>query len=237
MKIVKRPYVSLILPVYNETHRLVPGITAAITYLQKQHYAWEIIIVDDGSAVPVKEVLPRKLPVTILRLLENRGKGVAIARGVEAARGTYIVFSDVDFSVNITTLPAILSALSRAPVVIASRRAPGAVIGTHQAILRETAGRLFTYFSNTLLGIRVYDITCGFKGFRRPAARRLFADLVIGRWVFDAEVLWRARRFHMPIIEVPVRWSDKKGTRVHTSDVLRAWADLVKLWVYTRNQP
>jgi len=243
MKSLRQPYFTLILPAYNETRRLVPGLTVAISYLQNQTYQWELIIVDDGSRVPVQEFLKgtpvarrmKKLPVTILRLPKNSGKGAAIARGVAVARGRYIVFSDVDFSVNITMLSQILSALSYAQVVIASRRAPGSVIGTHQPILRETAGRLFTYFSNTLLGLRVYDSTCGFKGFERCAAKRLFHDLVIGGWVFDAEVLWRARHWNMQIAQVPVHWSDKKGTHVHSIDVFHSWVDLFKLWVYTHH--
>jgi dolichyl-phosphate beta-glucosyltransferase len=220
---MQRPHLTLILPVYNETHRLVPGLTAAIAYLQKQTYPWELIIVDDGSRIPVREFL--------------KGTPVAIARGVAVARGTYIVFSDVDFSVDISILPVVLSALSHSPVVIASRRAPDAVIGTHQPILRETAGRLFTYFSNTLLELHVFDSTCGFKGFERRAAKRLFRDLVIGGWVFDAEVLWRARHWGIEIVQVPVHWSDKKGTHVHIPDVFHAWIDLFKLWVHVSTHP
>lgn len=230
---MKRPHVTLILPVYNEDLRLPRGLRLARTYLSRQQYTWEIRVVDDGSVTPARDLIPKThLPVFIHRLDKHRGKGAAIAYGVAQARGKYIVFSDIDFSVKITTLPAILSALSRAPVVIASRRAPGSTIGTHQPVLRETAGRLFTFFSNALLGIRVFDSTCGFKGFERGSAKRLFADLVIGGWVFDTEVIWRARRLHMPIVQIPVHWSDKKGTRVHVADVLHSWADLLKLWVY-----
>ncbi|MCX6793614.1 MAG: glycosyltransferase [Candidatus Gottesmanbacteria bacterium] len=244
MKLLHRPYLTLILPAYNESYRLVPGLTAAIGYLQKQPYRWEIIIVDDGSVVPVTKLLQdqrayrrlRTYPVTVFRLPVNRGKGAAIARGVAAAQGKYIVFSDVDFSVSITMLPLLLSELSRSPVVIGSRRAPGSVIGMHQPILRETAGRIFTYCSNLLLGLRVFDSTCGFKGFERHAAKRLFRGLVIGGWVFDAEILWRARHWHMQIVQIPVHWSDKKGTRVHGKDVIHAWADLLKLWAYTSAQ-
>ena len=241
---VSRPYLSFILPVYDETSRLVQGLSAAISYLQKQRYAWELIIVDDGSYVPVSEFLKttpiqrrlRNMPHTIIRLPRNSGKGIAIREGVRAARGKYIIFSDVDFSVKISVLPHILAGFVRGPVVIASRRAPGSIIATHQPVLRETAGRLFTYVSNVLLGIHVYDITCGFKGFERRAARRLFRDLVIGGWVFDAELLWRARQLGIPIIEVPVRWSDKPGTHVHMRDIVHSWTDLMKFWIYTQKQ-
>lgn len=233
-------YLTLILPVYNETNRLISGLGIALSYLQKQTYQWELIIVDDGSGVPVEKFLKgkpidrtvRKNQVTIIRIDKNGGKGAAIARGVQAARGRYIVFSDIDFSVQITTIPTVLSALSEAPVVIGSRRAPGSVIGTHQPLLRETAGRLFTFWSNILLGLRVYDSTCGFKGFEGRAAKKLFHNLVIGGWVFDAEILWRARHFGMSIVQIPVHWSDKKGTHVHIPDVAHAWVDLIKLWIY-----
>jgi len=241
MKPVRKPLVTLILPVYNEDRRLSSGLRLALAYLSKQPYTWEIRVVDDGSATPAEDIIrtsgiipfrKRRVPLFIHRLGKNRGKGAAIAYGVQRARGKYIVFSDIDFSVKIETLSSLMAALKKSPVVIGSRRAPGSVIGTHQPILRETVGRLFTYFANTLLGLRVFDSTCGFKGFERRAAKRLFGDLVIGRWVFDAEVLWRARHWGMPIVQIPVHWSDKKGTHVHIPDVLRAWIDLFRLWVY-----
>jgi dolichyl-phosphate beta-glucosyltransferase len=226
---MKKPMVSLILPVYNEQARLLPGLRQAVMYLQKQSYPWEIILVDDGSDRPVVIKNPS---VTVMRLVKNSGKGAAIRSGVKSARGKFIIFSDIDFSVPVETIAQMLKALKTSPVVIASRRAPGASLGKHQPIFRETAGRIFTFIANTMLGIRVFDITCGFKGFERRVAKRLFRDLITSRWVFDAEVLWRARRFGMPITEIPVRWSDKKGTHVHFFDVLHAWGDLMKLWIY-----
>jgi hypothetical protein len=54
--------------------------------------------------------------------------------------------------------------------------------------------------------------------------------------VFDAEILWRARHWGIPIVQIPVHWSDKKGTHVNGTDIFHAWIDLLKLWVYTNTQ-
>lgn len=226
---MKKPTVSLILPVYNEEKRLLPGLAQAISYLNKQSYAWEIILVDDGSLVPVRL---KKKGLTIFRLPKNMGKGAAIARGVSLAHGRYIIFSDIDFSVGVGAMQQFLHALRSSPIVIGSRRAPGAVIATHQPFMRETAGRIFTFLSNAVCRVRVRDATCGMKGFRMAAAKNLFARQKISRWVFDTEILFLARKAGIPITELPVVWRDAKGSKVTPMGMVQSIIDLAKIRMY-----
>lgn len=111
-------YLSLIVPVYNERARLVRGVRRIMSYLRKQPYPWECILVDDGSTKPV-----RTLPIIsklsfemggrffVIRLAKNQGKGAAIAAGVQRAKGKYIVFTDIDLSVSIRSLKRVLDVL------------------------------------------------------------------------------------------------------------------------------
>lgn len=232
---------SLIIPAYNETTRLVSGLYLVLSYLTKQHYSWELILVDDGSQTPVTRLLSssstkkilhfplRKLPVSVIRQPKNQGKGTAIARGVESAKGDCIVFCDADQSVPIGHLKTLLQLLRTHDMVIASRRVSGAKIAVHQSWSRETAGRFFTALSNILCATGVADVTCGFKGFRRETARMLFEKSKIARWVFDTEIVFLARKYGINIAEMPVTWSNKAGSKVSLVDNIGSLVDLFRI--------
>jgi len=235
------PHLTFIIPVYNETIRLISGLYMVLSYLKKQRYPWELIIVDDGSTPPVSVLLAqakrrailrydiRKLPVRIVRLPKNSGKGAAVASGVKAARGVYIVFADIDQSVPVTELKPMLRLLPKHPVVIASRRIEGAKTVVHQTYIRETAGRVFTASANMICQTHVSDVTCGFKGFQRNIAKTLFRQSKIGRWVFDAEILFLARRMGFDVYEMPVAWTNKTGSKVRTIDSINSFIDLLHI--------
>ena len=81
-------------------------------------------------------------------------------------------------------------------------------------------GKFFTILSNLILGIRYYDATCGFKGFRREAARELFTRQRLQNWSFDSEILFIARRKGFRVSELPVVWRNDEATKV------RLWKDV-----------
>jgi dolichyl-phosphate beta-glucosyltransferase len=239
----RSPRVSLIIPVYNETVRLVSGLATAVSYLQKQRYSWEIIVIDDGSRIPVTHVLDEAVkkkelrrafvaPVRVIRLEKNLGKGAAVGRGVAEAKGDVIIFSDVDFSVPIHELRVMLNELTRYQMVIASRRLAKSSIVIHQAPLRESAGRIFTVLSNIICDTRAFDVTCGFKGFTRESARKIFSLRRINRWVFDTEIVFLARKHGISLGEMPVAWSHKAGSKVKAFDGVQSFVDLLRIKWY-----
>jgi dolichyl-phosphate beta-glucosyltransferase len=245
----RQPAVSLIIPVYNETVRLISGLYHVLTYLSAARFSWEIIIVDDGSEKPVIKVLKdaknrkilhfplSRLPIYIYRMNNNCGKVKAIRFGVSKSRGRYIVFTDADLSVPINQLAGMLSLLSNYPIVIGSRRLKKSKILIHQSIFREAAGRIFTVLSNVLCAVRVADATCGFKGFQRDAAKHLFAASRIHRWVFDTEIIFLGRKYDYAIFEMPVDWTNKKGSKVRIGDSAQALYDLFRIrWYDARGE-
>jgi dolichyl-phosphate beta-glucosyltransferase len=117
-------------------------------------------------------------------------------------------------------LPGFLAQLrDHYDIAIASRRAPGAVIEIHQPFFRELMGKVFTSLSNLVLGLRHSDVTCGFKGFRRAAARQLFARQRLSNWSFDSEILYLAALKGCRVREIPVAWRNDEATKV------RLWKD------------
>jgi len=231
---IKHPdtvYLSLVIPVYNETVRLKSGLRKVVAYLNSQSYTWEVILVDDGSDIPLQLRVKAKGAERIitLRLPQNMGKGKAIKEGVAAAHGKYIVFTDIDLSVPISEVQTMLQLLKRRNLVIASRRLSNSTIIIHQPWLRESAGRLFTGLSNKLCKTHVADVTCGFKGFTHETANILFPHLRINRWVFDTELIYLARKFNIPVYEMPVGWSNKSGSKVRPLDSFGSFIDLIRI--------
>jgi len=219
---------SLVLPVYNETHRLKTGLKLALNYLKRQSYSWEIIVVDDGSTDASTSGVPRT--VKLIKTSRNFGKGHAIHLGVAASRGDYIIFSDIDFSVPPRFITKFLSALKSADVVIASRRLSQSRIAKHQSYLRETLGQGFTQLSNFILGLHHSDLTCGFKGFRKEIAKNIFSHQSLNRWAFDAEILFLAKKLNYQVIEVPVTWYNDPRTKVNLlPDILNSLISLIQI--------
>jgi len=210
------PHVSLILPVYNESKRIQTGLKAAISYLEKQPYSWEIIVVDDGSTdVNTSGVALDSPEVKLIRTTRNFGKGHAIRVGVEASRGEYIIFSDIDFSVPPEFISPFLTVLKSTDIVIGSRRLRQSHVTQHQHFLRESLGHGFTQIANFILGLHHSDLTCGFKGFKRSVAQDLFRCQKLNRWAFDPEILFLAQKLHYRIHEFPVTWANDPHTKVN----------------------
>lgn len=226
-------HLSLVIPLYNEEKRLALALPAVVTYLKKQRYSSELVLVDDGSRDRTLEKVARivaAVPHQILKSEINKGKGSALKRGILASRGECVVFSDVDFSTPITELPKLLSALRKHEVAIGVRRHKESRVLRHQSAIREYLGHVFTLLTNVIATPGIIDATCGFKGFQRKTAMKLFSKSKIGRWAFDAEVLFLARKYGCSVAQVPVVWSDNQGSKVHmVQDGVLAFADLLKI--------
>jgi dolichyl-phosphate beta-glucosyltransferase len=213
------PVVSLIIPAYNEEKRIGKSLEQIIRFCNAQGYPYEVLVVDDGSRDATVELIRRQFGAHgQLRVIEQPvrgGKGAAVKRGMLEGKGAYLLFSDADLSVPIELLPAFLSRLENScDIAIGSRRAPGAVIEIHQPFFRELMGRVFTWLSNLVLGLRHSDATCGFKGFRRDAAKDLFSRQQLHNWSFDSEILFIARLKGYRVAEIPVSWRNDQATKV-----------------------
>ncbi len=210
---------SVVLPVYDEAHALEATLAELVPRLERLGKSFEIVCVDDGSTDGSWEILKRLAAaderVRIDRLPENRGKGAAVRKGMLAAEGELVVFMDADLSTPLDEMAGFLGALeSGYEVVIGNRRAPGSEITRHQPWIRETLGRGFTVLTRLLLAPGVHDFTCGFKGFHRDAARKIFARSSLNGWAFDAELVVIAHSLGLKLAQVPVAWHDEEGTKV-----------------------
>ena len=230
----QQAYLSVIIPAFNEERRIGKSLDHILTFLRSQPYPSEVIIVDDGSQDRTVEIVNQynsDPAVRIDRQPRNLGKGEAIKRGMLLGTGSYLFFSDADLSVPIETLPTFLSSLEKgSDVAVGSRRRAGAVIEVRQPLYRELMGKVFTQLSNWILSLQVSDFTCGFKGFRREAARELFSRQRLRDWSFDAEILYLAKLQGYHVGEIPVVWRDDRATKVRLGrDVISSFLGLLQI--------
>ncbi len=182
----------------------------------------EIIVVDDGSAdntaAVVKGFAPR-LPLRVISHRRNRGKGAAVRTGVMEAKGDAIVFMDADGATPITELPKMRQALKEAPIAVGNRWMEGSKTERHSR-LRQLSGFVYRQYMG-LFGLGKIDTMCGFKGYRREVARELFSHLLEERWLFDAEVIYKAVKAGYAIKNFPIEWESKDGSKLDTKTLVK----------------
>jgi len=226
--------VSLVVPAFNEERRL-PGTLSRIgDYLRDAgESGWEIVVVDDGSsdrtAEAARESAPAAgVPVEVIVLPRNRGKGAAIRAGVARTRGERVLVSDADLSTPIEEWHRLRDA--GAPVAIGSRALDERMVRRRQAWYRRTLGKLFNRIVRVLSVPGIRDTQCGFKLFDGEAARALFAEARIDRFAWDVEILALARARGLTIAEIPVLWFNSPESKVSVvRDLVPTLRDLLKI--------
>ncbi len=229
------PRLSIVVPAYNEAHRLGEGMRrfgAAVASGAVDLEQTELVVVDDGStdgtaatASALLEGLPHH---RVVRHDLNRGKGAAVRTGIALARGAATAYMDADMAIDPQAIPLLEAGLGGHDVAIGSRALPDSMVESAYA-LRALMGRLFNRLVTSGTGLRLLDTQCGFKAFRTPAARLLFHLVRIDRFAFDVELLARARRLGLLVTEVPVHWKHVPGSTVHPlHDSLTMLADVYR---------
>ena len=230
------PWLSVILPAYNEEVRLAQSLPVILDYLKRQSYTWEIVVVDDGSHDRTSEVATRLLaqvPHKVLRNEPNAGKGESIRRGMLEASGTWRLFSDADLSTPIDELGKFFSRLNREPdadIIIGSRAMAESQLNVRQPFYREFMGRVFNVCVQMLILPGIYDTQCGFKIFSSDAARYIFPRQQLKGFSFDCELLLLARHGGFKILECPVIWKNDTASKVNpVTDSIKMFIDLFRL--------
>jgi dolichyl-phosphate beta-glucosyltransferase len=229
------PFLSVVIPAYNEALRLGATLQAVQEFLASRSYATELILVDDGSTDSTPAVFREfqsRYPARVLRNEPNRGKGFSVRRGVLEARGELVLFSDSDLSAPIEETNKLLAALesSGADAAVGSRALQRHLVGVHQPWHRETAGRIFNLLVRAITGLKIRDTQCGLKVFRRASTRRAFELQRAERFGFDPELLFLIERLGGKIVEVPVRWNDNPATKLRfLHDSASMFLDLLTL--------
>ncbi len=240
----QEPYLSVVIPAYNEAARLPSTLEKVMDYLGRQPYTCEVLVVDDGSedrTASIVEEAATRYPHLILIRNPHRGKGYAVRTGMLAARGRFILYSDADLSAPIEEVEKLLPYLQgKYDVAIGSREGVGAR-RYDEPFYRHLMGRVFNTIVRLIALPRFNDTQCGFKAFRKEAAHTLFRGLhlygdnaadVKGAMVtgFDVEVLYLALKWGYRVKEVPINWYYSKGKNVNPlKDSYRMLRDILRV--------
>ncbi len=229
----ERPFLSLVIPAYNEEQRLPQTLPLAIEWLRAQSFTWEIRVVDDGSADGTRDVvtaLAQDEPRLLLQAEPHRGKGGAVRAGMLASRARYRFLCDADFSMPVEEVQRFLPPyLSDYDIAIGTREGPGAV-RVDEPWSRHVMGRVFNRLVTTVLVPHIEDTQCGFKCFAGDAANDLFERSEIDGFAFDVEVLYLARMAGLRIVEVPITWFYMEASKVKpVRDTLRMVREVLRV--------
>jgi dolichyl-phosphate beta-glucosyltransferase len=226
---------SLVVPAFEESERLPRTLAAVAAALPRLADEVELIVADDGSTDDTAQLAERfaataPLPVRVVRLGRNRGKGAAVAAGVAAARHPLVAFTDADSPYDLESLVPMLAALAggRCDVAIGARDLPESQINRGYGVLRYLSGQTFSLMTKLAIGLPFRDSQCGLKAFRTDAARRLFAMRTVDGFGFDFELLAAAVANGLRVERFPVRLTHDDDSRIAlVRDSLRMTRDLL----------
>jgi dolichyl-phosphate beta-glucosyltransferase len=225
------PFLSIVIPAYNEENRLPTTLEQVFDFLKQQTFMAEVIVVENGShdhTLALAQAYAKQH--TGLRVIQNeqRGKGRAVHRGIQEAHGEYVFLCDADLSMPIVELSKFLPPqLPNLDIAIGSREAPGAV-RYNEPYYRHFTGRVFNTMIHWLVLPGLQDTQCGFKCIRAEVARDILPYQTLMGWAFDVELLYIARHHGYQVVEVPIDWYFNDDSKISVlRDSFRMFLDLL----------
>ena len=236
MSAARRPGgLTIVFPAYNEEANVGAAIAAADAAAARHFDEWEIVVVDDGSrdatAERVLEAKASNPRVELIRLPRNRGYGAAVKTGLQAARMRLVFFTDSDLQFDLEQIPDLLARIDECPVVIGWRR------NRRDHWMREWNAWAWGRLQRLLFGLRVRDIDCAFKLFRREVLEGM--PMRSDGAFISTELLLRAQAAGWKICEVPVDHFPRRAgapTGARLSVILKAFRELAELRRELRGQ-
>ncbi len=227
------PYLSIVIPAYNEEMRLPTSLRQVAAFVEAQPYRAEVLVVDNNSSDQTRSIAASFAAANpFMRVLSEprQGKGAAIRTGMLAARGAFRFICDADLSMPIEDVNRFLPpALEGYDIAIGSREAPGAVRYDEPAY-RHFMGRVFNAIVRLVAVPGFQDTQCGFKMFTAAATEDLFPLQTLDGWSFDVELLHAAQRRGHRIVEVPIHWYYRESSRIHpVRDSIAMFREVLKI--------
>lgn len=228
-----KPFLSVIIPTYNEAKRLPLTLIDVDRHLSAVSYNYEIIVADDGSKDATIDIVKRLHHlIKNLRIIENEknhGKGWVVRQGMLEAKGQWRLFMDADNATTVDQFQKMIPYLSEYQIVIGSRDVKGAKLMPPQPFYKRLLGNVGNLVIQILLLPGLWDTQCGFKCFSEEAAEKIFRLVKTNRWAFDVEALVLGKKFGYKIKEIPVVWVNDIHSKVKSSAYFQFLWEVLKI--------
>ncbi|MDP4249372.1 MAG: glycosyltransferase [Bacteroidota bacterium] len=225
--------VSIIIPVYNGSDLLERHMSPFLTYLDGLPYKTEVVIVDDGSLDrDLTSAYAQRHDLAFFGLDANLGKGAALRKGFELARGNFLLFTDADIPFQYQNIEALIYLLRENPnrLVIGDRTDPLSAYFEKTTLLRNAGSRILSLWVNLFFISSIQDTQCGLKGMGKAVSKKLFGDSCINRFAIDIELIYLAFKNNIPVLKMPVQLRCNDKSSVNTiKDGLKLLQDLRRI--------
>ena len=212
---------SIVIPAYNEAHRLPGNLPKLLTCLDALALpgGFEVIVVveksEDDTVERCRAAAADRSEVQVVQNPVKRGKGYAVRVGMLRSSGDVAFFMDADLSTPLESVGEFLAHFRSHPdtaVLIGNRRHPQSIIGVPQGFLRRKLSDAFNLVVQALILPGCADTQCGFKAFRHDAAQAIFSRQHLDGFSFDLEVPLLAQRLGYVVEDLPVDWCDEPAS-------------------------
>lgn len=203
----RQVYLSLIVPFFNESERIVKTYHVLTDLLDSRLITYELVFVDDGSTDASKALIKKAIEsdknTYIISYKKNKGRGGAIAAGFKSAKGELIGYIDSDLELKPKYIFDCLDKIKNYDGVVVSKYLPKSKVDT--TFIRGIASRLFNLWVKIILGSKVTDHQAGLKVFKGDVVHKVIPLVKDTKWLFDVEFLYYAQKMGFTIGEVPVK--------------------------------
>jgi dolichyl-phosphate beta-glucosyltransferase len=236
----RRPYLSVVVPAYNEAASIRRTFESMRQFLDDQGYTYEVILVSDGddSTPEIAAEIGQSWSNLVINAQRGRhGKGQGLRRGAALAGGEIVGFLDADYKTPIDEVSRLLPWLDQGfDIAIGSRGVGASRIERAQRWYRRVGSRGFAILMHAIVGLTdITDTQCGFKFFNRRAAHEIFSRARIDGYMCDVEYLYLASQLRFRVKEIGIRWSDDGDSRLElVRGNVRNVIDLMRIRFGTR---
>ncbi len=227
-------FLSVIVPVYNEVSLLENHIKKIIEQTEKITNDYEIIIAEDASTDGT-DLISSKLSKENSNIIHlhsdvRLGRGDALNRAFKIARGDVFAYMDVDLATNLIYMSELIKKIEDGYDFSTGSR----VLETNMVNrypIRKLTSKVYNWLCRLFFGIKIYDLQCGFKAFRRKSVLDLIDEVQNKHWFWDTEIFVRGYKKGYRIAEFPVEWKESKKTKVRLhKDIMSMSFNIVKLF-------
>jgi glycosyltransferase involved in cell wall biosynthesis len=215
-----QPSVLVLIPAHNEEFRIGPTLRSYADYV-RQHYPGKcrLVVVVNGCSDHTLEVVQKTAAdydfIGWQVIPDRVGKGGALIEGLRlATQSDLIGYVDADGATGPESFFSLVARAEGADCVVGSRRISGAVIHQLQPTHRQFASKVFHFIVQAFFQMDILDTQCGAKVLRQSAVLQIHDQLLIADMAFDVNLLYALKRAGCVIVEAPVDWTDKVGTKV-----------------------